>query len=105
MNGKGKHALNRIKNLFDSQSLAVLATQSNAQPYASLVAFAATEDLKQIIFLTPNTTRKYANIESNFDEKQAFAADVFHLGRESYRLRDDDNIHLGRIEARWKMAV
>lgn len=33
-------------------------------------------------------------------QKEKFAADVLHLGRESYRLRDDDNIHLGRIEAR-----
>jgi len=33
-------------------------------------------------------------------QKKKFAADVLHLGRESYRLRDDDNIHLGRIEAR-----
>ena len=38
-------------------------------------------------------------------EKQAFAEDVLHLGRESYRLRDDDNIHLGRIEARLFEAV
>jgi phosphoenolpyruvate synthase/pyruvate phosphate dikinase len=44
-------------------------------------------------------------INSFPEEKQAFAADVLHLGRESYRLRDDDNIHLGRIEARLMEAV
>jgi phosphoenolpyruvate synthase/pyruvate phosphate dikinase len=38
-------------------------------------------------------------------EKQRFAADVLHLGRESFRLRDDDNIHLGRIESRLLEAV
>lgn len=32
-------------------------------------------------------------------DRQAFAENVLYLGRESYRLRDDDNIHLGRIEA------
>ncbi|MBT8356147.1 MAG: hypothetical protein KJO61_00100, partial [Deltaproteobacteria bacterium] len=44
-------------------------------------------------------------IKSFPKEKQAFAEDVLHLGRESYRLRDDDNIHLGRIEARLFEAV
>ncbi|WP_300460075.1 PEP/pyruvate-binding domain-containing protein [Desulfobacula sp.] len=39
------------------------------------------------------------------EEKYAFALDVLHLGRESYRLRDDDNIHLGRIETRLVEAV
>ena len=47
--------------------------------------------------------KKY--IDSFPDQKQNFAADVLHLGRESYRLRDDDNIHLGRIEARLFEAV
>ena len=32
-------------------------------------------------------------------EKQAFAREILELGRESFRLRDDDNIHLGQIEA------
>ncbi|CCK78203.1 PEP/pyruvate-binding domain-containing protein [Desulfobacula toluolica] len=40
-----------------------------------------------------------------YSEKQAFAKDILHLGRASYRLRDDDNIHLGRIEARLFEAV
>jgi nitroimidazol reductase NimA-like FMN-containing flavoprotein (pyridoxamine 5'-phosphate oxidase superfamily) len=66
MNNKEKQALAKIKILCESQSLAVLATQKNDQPYASLVAFAATENLEQIIFLTPNTTRKFDNIDNNF---------------------------------------
>ncbi|MCA1785884.1 MAG: hypothetical protein LC657_07885, partial [Desulfobacteraceae bacterium] len=37
--------------------------------------------------------------------RRAFAEDLLHLGRESYRLRDDDNIHLGRIESRLFEAV
>jgi rifampicin phosphotransferase len=47
--------------------------------------------------------KKYS--DSFPDQKQNFAADVLHLGRESYRLRDDDNIHLGRIETRLFEAV
>ena len=54
-----------LKDLFSSQNLAVLSTQQNNQPYASLVAFAATEDLKYIFFVTPKTTRKFANLSAN----------------------------------------
>ncbi len=39
-------------------------------------------------------------MQSFSPDKKEFAAEVLHLGRESFRLRDDDNIHLGRIEAR-----
>jgi pyruvate,water dikinase len=38
-------------------------------------------------------------------DRRDFAKEVLQLGRESYRLRDDDNIHLGRIEARLFEAV
>lgn len=56
------HALDTIRHLFDSQDLSVLSTQKNGQPYASIVAVAATADLRRIIFLTPRTTRKYENL-------------------------------------------
>ncbi|WP_300460073.1 pyridoxamine 5'-phosphate oxidase family protein [Desulfobacula sp.] len=65
MNNKEKQAFDQIKTLLDSQSLGVLSTQKNDQPYASLVAFAATANLEQILFLTPNTTRKYDNLTNN----------------------------------------
>jgi len=51
-----------LKDLFSSQPLAVLATQCNGQPYGNLVAFAATEDLKGLLFATARGTRKYSNI-------------------------------------------
>jgi nitroimidazol reductase NimA-like FMN-containing flavoprotein (pyridoxamine 5'-phosphate oxidase superfamily) len=51
-----------LANLFSSQPLAVLATQGNGQPYGNLVAFAATEDLKSLLFATARGTRKFANI-------------------------------------------
>ncbi len=57
--------LDQIRSLFNSQDTAVLATQKNDQPYASLVFFAATPDLKEIVFLTPNTTRKYDHLIHN----------------------------------------
>ena len=60
-----KQIRRRLIELFDSQNLAVLSTQQNGQPYASLVAFYADDDLKHIQFVTPKTTRKYANLTAD----------------------------------------
>jgi general stress protein 26 len=55
-----------IAELLLSQKLAVLATQSHeGSSYASLIAFAATDDLKKIVLATPKATRKFANIKHN----------------------------------------
>ncbi len=54
-----------LNELFSTQSLAVLSTHQDGQPYASLVAFAATEDLKHFFFVTPKTTRKFANLSAD----------------------------------------
>ena len=55
-----------ISELLLSQKLAVLSTQNpEGLPYASLIAFAATEDLQKIVLATPRATRKYANIKHN----------------------------------------
>jgi nitroimidazol reductase NimA-like FMN-containing flavoprotein (pyridoxamine 5'-phosphate oxidase superfamily) len=54
-----------IAAILESQRLAVLATQGAAKPYGSLVAFAATSDLRHIIFATSRATRKYANLLKN----------------------------------------
>ena len=54
-----------LKDLFSSQPLAVLATQSEGQPYGNLVAFAATEDLRGLLFATARRTRKFSNIKAD----------------------------------------
>jgi nitroimidazol reductase NimA-like FMN-containing flavoprotein (pyridoxamine 5'-phosphate oxidase superfamily) len=58
--------LNKVKRdlrkLLNSQPLAVLATQNQGQPYASLVAFASSDNLKILYFATTRSTRKYANL-------------------------------------------
>ncbi len=51
-----------------------------------------------------------AEAESEFlerfkGEERQWAAGLLDLARASYRLRDDDNIHLGRIEAQLRRAV
>jgi nitroimidazol reductase NimA-like FMN-containing flavoprotein (pyridoxamine 5'-phosphate oxidase superfamily) len=53
-----------LSSLFASQKLAVLSSFGNEQPYASLVAFAFTEDLQHLIFATTRSTRKFANLSS-----------------------------------------
>ena len=52
----------RLKEMFDKQRIGVLSTQKRNRPYASLVAFAVTDDLKSFIFATPRSTRKYSNM-------------------------------------------
>jgi nitroimidazol reductase NimA-like FMN-containing flavoprotein (pyridoxamine 5'-phosphate oxidase superfamily) len=54
-----------LEELFTTQPLAVLSTQNAGQPYASLVAFATSEDLKELYFATTRATRKYANLSSD----------------------------------------
>ncbi len=51
-----------LKELFSDQLLAVLGTQSSSGPYGNLVAFAATDDLKNLVFATTRSTRKYENL-------------------------------------------
>lgn len=55
----------KILFLINSQKLAALSTFDGVQPYASLVAVAVEKDLKKIYFATPDTTRKYANLNDN----------------------------------------
>jgi len=82
-----------ITELFSTQKLAVLSSFGNEQPYASLVAFAAPEDLRHIIFATNRATRKYANLmsesnaallidnRSNTEKDFSYAVAVTALGR------------------------
>jgi len=51
-----------IRNLLESQRLAVLSTQNHGQPYGNLIAIAATDDLKHLLFATNRATHKYANL-------------------------------------------
>lgn len=60
-----KELLEQLKEFFESQPLAVLATQNGTAPYVSLVAFASDEKLKYILFSTTKATRKYSNLSAN----------------------------------------
>lgn len=54
-----------LRDMFATQKVAVLATNADGQPYGSLVAFAATQDLEELLFATPRSSRKYGNLLSN----------------------------------------
>jgi uncharacterized pyridoxamine 5'-phosphate oxidase family protein len=63
----------QLRNLLESQKVAVLSTHDRGQPYASLVAFAVAADLKTIFFATGRTTRKFHNMGR--DERVALLID------------------------------
>jgi nitroimidazol reductase NimA-like FMN-containing flavoprotein (pyridoxamine 5'-phosphate oxidase superfamily) len=51
-----------LKNVLAAQRFCVLATHGRGQPYGSLVAFAETDDLRQLVFATSRDTRKFSNL-------------------------------------------
>ena len=51
-----------LHELLSAQKLAVLSTHESGQPYANLVAFACSDDLKWLYFATARSTRKFANL-------------------------------------------
>lgn len=54
-----------LSTLFRSQRFAVLATDDCGQPFTSLMAFAATDDLEQVVLLTERAGRKFINLVAN----------------------------------------
>ncbi len=54
-----------IRRVLERNRLAVLATQHNGQPHASLIAFTPLEGLQFLAFATYRHTLKYKNIQDN----------------------------------------
>jgi nitroimidazol reductase NimA-like FMN-containing flavoprotein (pyridoxamine 5'-phosphate oxidase superfamily) len=83
--GTKRSAAERIRTLLTEQRYAVLCTQSQEQPYGSLVTHAASEDLKSVVFSTPITTRKYrllrecAHVALLIDSRSSSSADVMEI--------------------------
>ena len=74
----------RIDHLFKTQLQGVMATQQQAQPYTSLMAFAHTPDLRYLIFATYRDTQKHTNLLLNsavsflIDDRSNDPADYQH---------------------------
>jgi len=70
-----------IHNLLSEQKLGALATHRQGEPWATLIAFAATDTLDSIYFATPKTTRKYSNLVNDprcsllIDNRENLASD------------------------------
>ncbi len=56
---RGPALRDRIHTLMSEQPYAVLCTQGGGQPYGSVIAFAANQELNTVVFVTPIATRKY----------------------------------------------
>jgi len=57
--------MEKLRHLFTETRLGVLATDHDSSPYASLVAFVAADDLREILFATSRETRKYRYLQEN----------------------------------------
>lgn len=63
---KNRKLLNEfVRDVIEANRFAVLATECNGQPHASLVAVTATCNDKILIFATYRNTRKYSNLLMN----------------------------------------
>jgi heme iron utilization protein len=60
--GEDLDPLEKIRELFLLQRLAVLSTRNAEQPYSNLICFVVSDDLRHILFATTRSTRKYANL-------------------------------------------
>ena len=54
-----------LHDLFHHQLHAVLATADGGVPHASLVAFAASPDLRRLVFVTARATKKFRNLAAS----------------------------------------
>jgi nitroimidazol reductase NimA-like FMN-containing flavoprotein (pyridoxamine 5'-phosphate oxidase superfamily) len=54
-----------IENIFKISRFAVLATEGDGQPHASLIGITPTEGYRKLIFATYRNTRKYTNLTHN----------------------------------------
>lgn len=81
---ENKDFLIKLKELFKSQMLGVIATDMNGTPYTSLVAYYSTDDLKNVIFATLKNTKKFQNLMKNsnisflIDNRENQPSDIYN---------------------------
>lgn len=91
-----------LKEVVGTQYFAVLNTLGQGLPHSNLVAFAVTDDLSLLVFVTGRMTQKYRNIQDNrnisllidnrtnkpSDTSQAIAITVIGTAREEINNKD-----------------
>jgi nitroimidazol reductase NimA-like FMN-containing flavoprotein (pyridoxamine 5'-phosphate oxidase superfamily) len=102
--------MEEIRKLMTDQRLGVLCTaQPDGQTYASLVAIASSDDLKQVAFATLRATRKFANLSSEprvallLDDRAHQPSDL--LDAAAVTLRGRAREVEGDERARWTTAL
>jgi heme iron utilization protein len=70
---RSSEVLGRVRSLLLSQRLGVLGTRFEDAPHQSLVAFVASEDLREVYFASPAQTRKAEALRK--DARVAFLVD------------------------------
>lgn len=98
-----------IRSLCEGESFAVLATQGEGQPYASLIGFATSPDLTHLVFATPKQTRKYALLEKDnrvallVDNRASKTGSINHLsaltitGKGEILTKEEDKDKWGKL--------
>jgi len=98
-----------IRGLCEGESFAVLATQGQGQPYASLIGFATSPDLKHLVFATPKQTRKYTLLEEDnrvallVDNRASQPGSINHLsaltitGKGKILSEEEERAHWGKL--------
>ena len=69
-----------IEDIFKNSRFAVLATEAEGQPHASLIAVTPMEGFRKLIFATYRNTRKYNNLVHN-SKVALLKADISQLQR------------------------
>lgn len=101
-----------IEDALRASRLAVLATESDGQPHASLVAITPVRGIRQLIFVTYRETRKFQNLAQNdkvavliqgedlynSSQQKSFALTAFGTAREILTSEHEDALpeHLKR---------
>ena len=107
--GPFRSALEDFLSEYGDLSSAVTGDQERAVNHGPLIHL-----VLELTVAPPSTGRRLSDdahlAEARFldcfhGDERTWAADLLDLARASYRLRDDDNIHLSRIEAQLRRAV
>jgi nitroimidazol reductase NimA-like FMN-containing flavoprotein (pyridoxamine 5'-phosphate oxidase superfamily) len=88
-----------IEDALRASRLAVLATESDGQPHASLIAITPVGGIRQLIFVTYRDTRKFENLAQNGKVAVLIQGeDIYSQGRyKSFALTAFGNAHESKV--------
>ncbi len=106
MDPRFRRALESFLARFGDQSWSSARLGQDAKAILALLLHMASRKLPRRGPVREDQSSREKKFFSRFDEDQKeFAAEMLDLGRASYRLRDDDNMYMGKIQAQIVAAV